>query len=247
MRKTLLKKSLVCGIVVLFVGMNVVPIADSSLVPYRPSDHYCHPKFVGNIGNHGWFVSHVKVSFVYNPEIVRTIFYRIIYYEQWLQYTEPFIINEGQNELEWYYIDFSGVQHEINSVSIKIDYTPPMVVLIKEVFFFRIIYTAYPFDNMSGIDRVKFYLNAELQHVAYAPGPYVWTLSPIPHQGYVKVVAYDMAGNNASNPMISNSYSQSRLSSQQHSHNLMLGHLTKYIQINRLTFSKIYSHIVNCR
>jgi len=201
-------------------------------------DDDCYPVFNGTMGLNGWYVSPVKVSFVYNPEIVRTIFYRIIYYEQWLQYTEPFIIKEGYVELEWYYIDFSGEKHYGSYYPIKIDYTPPMVVCQAERGFDKIVYTAIPFDNMSGIDRVEFYFNGALQHTAYAPGPYTWTLTPIPHiQGNVYVRTYDMAGNSVQVPVFT-CFNQNQLNNQQNSQS---NPFPQYQQSNQLFHNLIYN------
>jgi hypothetical protein len=194
---SLFRKGLVLAVVVLFVGIGVVPIADCNFVQKRPSDHYCHPKFSGKIGDNGWFVSPVNVSFVYNPEIVRTIFYNING-GQWLKYTKPFVISSDScsHLVKWYFIDFSGEKHQEDQSSIKIDHTAPMCVLNRQRGCNKIVYTAVPYDNMSGIGRVEFYLNGVLQCTAMAPGPYTWTLYHIRHiNGHVRAIGYDMAGN----------------------------------------------------
>jgi len=221
MRKTLLKKSLVCGIIALLVGISIVPIAESSF-PNGPKERYCYPRLEGNIGNHGWYISPVNVRFVYDPDVVETIFYKINT-GQWIQYTGPFRINhDGYYRLEWYFIDFSGEQHKPNATSIKIDMTPPMVTWYKQVVIIenRIVYTACPTDNMSGIDCVEFYLNGVLQKNIAAPGPYVWVLHPIPRHGWVGIRTYDVAGNNMDGPYVSSQQisqiqSQNRPISQQ--------------------------------
>jgi len=161
-------------------------------------DEYCYPVVSGTRGRNGWYISPVNVRFVYDPDVVETIFYKINA-GQWVHYTEPFTIYEqGAIAFSWYYINYSGEQHENNTALINIDYTPPMILGIHQRIDDKIIITAIPQENTSGIDRVEFYFNGVLKYIAYAPGPYQWTLSPIPHiNATVKAVAYDKAGNSA--------------------------------------------------
>jgi len=270
MIKTSLKKSFVCGIVLLFVGMSLMPIAGSlsvekhSLVIGSVKELHNLPKIGtrginvtlnGTMGNNGWYVGPVSFEITTdNGTEIGPILYRINY-GGWQTYTVPFVFNNDgiyffelkiydQYGNEWYF-----------SFDFKIDMTPPLEFCQGIRRFNKIIYTAYPVDNVSGVDRVEFYFNEALQYIAYAPGPYQWTLSPIPHvNGTVKAVAYDMAGNWAWTPTHSLSQSNKQLNTQQNNQhdfqrslvrqqmnqffqNLIFGHITtNYIQINKLTF-----------
>jgi hypothetical protein len=209
MINVLLKKGLVCGTLVLFLGMSIVPIAGSISIEKEPSvaeNCYladdCYPVFNGTMGHSGWFVSPVNVSFVYDPDIVMLIFYKINE-GIWTQYTEPFTINEqGLISFEWFFKNYSGDWSDIFVNHLKIDYTPPMIYLYHQVTGDKIVFTAHAVDTISGIGPfVEFYFNDVLQFTAIAPGPYQWTLQPIAHHTKftVKVITYDGAGNMGSN------------------------------------------------
>jgi hypothetical protein len=224
-----------------------------------PLDEYCYPVVSGTRGRNGWYISPVNVRFMYDPDVVETIFYKINA-GQWVHYTEPFPIDkQGLINFSWYYRNYSGESSDVFATNLKIDYTPPQVIITKErIGLFKWRITCNVSDNISGIWYVLFYFNGIIQFNATGP-PYTWTLDPMPLiKATIGVVAYDMAGNSANGSVstsLSLSQSNKQSSTQQHNqynsqrspvrqqmnqfiHNLMLGHLTKYIQINRLTFSK---------
>jgi hypothetical protein len=203
MEKTLLKKSLICGMVVLFFGMSILPIAGSLPIEKKPSvamnyysDVDCYPVFNGTMGLNCWYVSPVNVSFMYDPEIVKTIFYRIND-GQWLQYITPFTIDEqGLLSFKWYYINYSGESSEVFVTQIKIDYTPPEISVTKErigVFIWKITVEAH--DNISGLHKAEFYYNGALQATFFIP-PFEWTCIVKWKQSLaIMVKVYDTAGN----------------------------------------------------
>jgi len=204
--KSPLREGLVLAIVVLFVGMSIIPIAGSISIEKEPSiatncnlTDDCHPVFNGTMGHNGWYVSPVNVSFVYNPEVVAMIFYSING-GQWIQYNDPFTINEqGLINFEWHFKNYSGEWSDIFVNHLKIDYTPPLIYLHYQVTGDKIVFIALPDDNTSGVVYVEFYFNNVLQFTANAPGPYEWTLEPLPNvNGTITVIIYDEAGNNAS-------------------------------------------------
>jgi len=93
---------------------------------------FLYPVFNGTLGWNNWYKSPVEVSFVYDPLEVAEIWYN---YKGWNNYTEPFVIDEqGAITVEFYWVDYEGVQSPIQSFIVKIDYTPPITELQWEVY-----------------------------------------------------------------------------------------------------------------
>jgi hypothetical protein len=164
-------------------------------------------------GTNGWYISNITITLNATDDLsgVNVTCYTANG-DPWKIYTSPFVI---YNEMifGYYSIDNAGNQeHNPHHPIIRMDKEPPMIVLNKQVMFNKIVYIAVPSDNMSGVAYVEFYFNGVLQFTAISPGPYEWTLTPIPHiNGLVKAIAYDMAGNNASTSTTTqNSYNQSQ-------------------------------------
>jgi hypothetical protein len=136
-------------------------------------------------GENGWYISNVTatltpIGFVNGVEVT---YYRINGAE-WKTYDNPFtIIEEGDDILvEYYSVDNNGTVEDVKSATIDIDKTPPIVELIWEIVDgnpkdgWEIIFTVNSNDNCSGLVRVEFYINGELQHSVEGPGPYyVWS------------------------------------------------------------------------
>jgi len=170
------------------------PVTTISLSPAAPD------------GKNGWYVHDVTVTLTATDPVshdvasgVASIKYKVDS-EPEKTYTAPFkVTTDGKHNITYWAIDKVGNKEPDKLKALWIDETRPMVVLTKEVMLNKIVYTAVASDNMSGMWYVQFYLMTVLQFNASAPGPYTWTLSPIPHiEGYVKANAVDMAGNNAS-------------------------------------------------
>jgi len=138
-------------------------------------------------GNHDWYISNVTVILNATDEDgVNATYYRIDSGE-WDTYDAPFIIyKEGKNILiEFYSVDNLDNYEAIKSETIKIDKTPPEIIIniskIKEGWQkWWIIVTVTFADNISGaasssMHIVEFYLNDVLQDTVTGPGPeYVW-------------------------------------------------------------------------
>jgi len=130
---------------------------DFTLFPLGP----CYPVFNGTMGC-GWYISPVEVSFVYDPEEVAEIWYN---YKGWHNYSEPFIIDEeGVITVDFYWIDYEGVQSPIQNFTVYIDQTPPIIELKWEVYkegygwYVKFILTAD--DTLSGMaPRLDIYIN----------------------------------------------------------------------------------------
>ncbi|MEA2055139.1 MAG: PKD domain-containing protein [Candidatus Thermoplasmatota archaeon] len=132
-------------------------------------------------------------------------------------YTGSFNITEGINRINYFSRDNAGNAEPLKSCEIKIDKTPPQIkitspkksylyIMGREILpingFTLIIggieINANAYDTISGIQKVKFYIDDTLRHTDNAT-PYTWEWNETAIGQYsVKVVAYDMAGNTAS-------------------------------------------------
>jgi len=149
-------------------------------------------------GNNGRYVSNVTVELNAsdNYDIYET-YYRLNKGE-WIKYNSPFTIyKDGEYLIEYYSIDFYENIEDVKSENISIDETPPEIDISYEFIDRRTIkLTAACYDNTSGISHVDFLLNDIVQKSDDTP-PYSWIVSwPYPPpQSYLKVLAYDKAGN----------------------------------------------------
>jgi hypothetical protein len=132
-------------------------------------------------GNCGWYTIPVGVSFV---DASGPVEYRIND-SDWIEYTAPFTITiDGR-----YVISYYSGNESIQNASVWIDQTPPY---------------AYG-DNMSGLDRVEFYVVDPNGNLTLAfndtdgTDGYSWTIHPIPKGEDFKIAIglYDIAGNTA--------------------------------------------------
>jgi hypothetical protein len=117
-----------------------------------------------------------------------------------------FTINTDGNAIfvEYWAVDMVGNAEAHNLFRIDMDQTPPVIDLTYEwegsepPWIFHFIANAI--DATSGMERVEFWFNGELQETIYGPGPeYIYTTPyiPPPH-AFWEAIGYDMAGNSAS-------------------------------------------------
>jgi len=154
-------------------------------------------------GMNGWYVSDVIVTLnaTDNDSGVWRTFCSL---SPGGNYTEPLLVSQdGIYEITFYSIDYVGNVEPTKSVWIKIDKTPPTIIvdITWETVgdHYNIIVTATCSDPMGGITKVEFYLNGVLQETVTGAGPdYVWTFffpKFPPISITIKVVVYDNAGN----------------------------------------------------
>jgi len=96
-------------------------------------------------------------------------------------YTGPFWVTGEANHLVGYRsVDNAGNKEEWKSVNIYIDKTVPNIYLRYSVDFdlylgWIFTFTAWATDSISGMERVEYYLNGDIQKIIYGGGPeYVW-------------------------------------------------------------------------
>jgi hypothetical protein len=208
MRNGSIKLVISFGIVLLLLGLSFntsTALSNSDTTPpvtlifFDPQD----PD-----GEAGWYVSNVTITLIATDDIsgVNVTYYRINN-DEWTVYEDPFIIlKEGDDiSIEFYSIDNVGNQEDVKQVTIDLDKYYPFINISYKIVFdtdemsWYLQFTLYAIDSMSGMNRVEFYFNNEIQETVTGSGPeYVWTLFywPLPIN-HIRATAFDNAGNYA--------------------------------------------------
>ena len=217
MKNEVVSKTLALVSIFLFISIIITPIitgsnfVDDTTPPI--TTHTLDPPTPD--GENGWYVSDVEVTLTATDDIsgVNTTYYRVDGGE-WLIYNSTFVIYEDGYDIlmEYYSVDNANNQEPINQISFDMDQTKPYIYLkqtinIKPFSYnltkfdittvWTIIQNATATDEMSGMERVEFYLNERLQETVYGPGPYyVWSFKyPVGLNMRLPAYAYDNAGN----------------------------------------------------
>ncbi len=113
--------------------------------------------FNRKMGDNNWIVSDANITIFNDPEDITAVYYKIDEGD-WTLYGEPLVISsDGNHVFSWYIVDYKGNTSTPDSISFKIDQTPPSVNLwIQKIGKFKTKFTAGVFDNASGVDRVEF-------------------------------------------------------------------------------------------
>ena len=217
-KKNMMKKGLVVGIFVLFIGMSSMPMAGSlsmekqsrESLPFAYSASGTSEislitvKVAGEMGNNDWYVSDLGVTFSKESNDIASVYYRLD--DEWTEYNNSFEISgDGKNQaLEWYAVDSEGTQSEVDGPFVfNMDQTKPIIDLTfeweegPEPGTWWMIYTATALDAMSGMSHVDFYINGVVQETVYGPGPdYRYQFLYDGSYKYShRAVAFDKAGN----------------------------------------------------
>jgi hypothetical protein len=156
----------------------------------------------GTMGDNGWYIDPIIVSFNATDTqsgVLLTMFK--IDNGGWTTYTIPFLISiDGNHVISYYSVDLAGNTETTKIAAANIDGTAPIITLTKQqIDLFTIKFTAQTSDETSGVDRVEFYLDGQLQ-LNDTQSPYEWTWTGI-GQYSVTATVYDMAGNSQSQSM----------------------------------------------
>jgi hypothetical protein len=198
----MLSKTLAVAVIILFLGLIVhpsigfsnnddttPPVTTHSLDPSEPT------------GANGWYVSDVNVTLTATDDEsgVNVTYYRLDGGE-WIVYTEPFTLSEDGDDvlIEYYSVDYADNVEDVKSFIVDIDQTEPGIGLFDEVINnghgWEFIIGAVATDYISGMEKVEFYVNLELQGTVYGPGPeYEWlyiypgkTNQPFKVRGFIR-------------------------------------------------------------
>ncbi len=199
-----IKKGVVVAVILLFVSVSVIPsTGDFARERYDSTENLLlSPPMVSNtvppdvtiilngtMGANGWYFSCVNVSFIYDPEVIASVHYKVDG-EEWTVYIEPFVICEdGLHTINYYAVDMDGNQGTVHVAEFKIDKTPPTIDLTWESpDNVHVDFTATCSDATSGMDYVEFYLNDVLMFTDNT-APYEWSVvwpPPLPSKYSVK-------------------------------------------------------------
>jgi hypothetical protein len=146
--------------------------------------------------NDDWINSDFKITINPDPYDIKDVYYKLNDAD-WMSYTEPLVVSEdGFHRFWWYIVDNAGGISTPDSISFKIDCTPPEINLIRErLAIDKVKFTADVYDETSGIDRVEF----SWDYIDY-DFPYEWI-----YYGFgrytVTAVVFDKAGNSNSSSL----------------------------------------------
>jgi len=178
----------------------------------------------GYKGNDGWYVTAVNVTLMASDSTsgINKTLYKINN-ESWKEYNGTFeITKDGIYTIHYYSIDNAGNREEEKTKTIKIDKAKPNVAIIKPIkgylyiedrqimptllgntiIFGKITIMADASNHESGIQKVEFYVDGILQE-SVAQQPYAWQWNYLAIGTHlIKVIAYDSAGNSASDEMV---------------------------------------------
>jgi len=175
-----------------------------------------YPELSGTMGENGWYVSDVTVTFVANGFVNH--FYYALDEGPWIDdYTSPFAVGgDGEHFLHWFWVDDQGNSSDVYWVGFKIDKTVPTVTItvtaldpLKYIW----LINASVFEEISGVKKVEFYIENNLVGSDTNP-PYEmlwlgWMFGKI-----IKTIAYDNAGNSATTSIHSMSMNPRQRQSQ---------------------------------
>ena len=190
--RKLLSKSLAVGVIILFFTMSVMASNESSdFTSTLNRGQSPIPVLFGTLGENGWYVSIVIITFNYDPKLVDEIQYYL--HGSWHIYTGPVEVSgDGVYGIDWYWIDEEGRRHDESPIEFKIDRTPPSMEFTKKVGSDKITFTAATSDGTSLVKRVEFYVDDDLEETDNGPPyEYIWTGAGI---HYVHAVSYNYAG-----------------------------------------------------
>jgi len=129
----------------------------------------------GKIGDNGWYVTTVIITFKYDPKLVMEIQYYLD--DSWHVYTGPIqITKDGIYNIGWFWKDFDNHIYYELPIIFKINQTPPTIKLTKRSGGQnKMIFNAATTDEVSKVECVEFYLDDVLQQtVNNSPYKYTW-------------------------------------------------------------------------
>lgn len=204
-----IRKGLIITIILIIVMSVTLPnsigafnhnLSNGSQDPSNDYDNYdksdVEVMLVGQYGENNWFISCVEIFFIYNPEVVVKIWYKIDDGD-WIEFptiSQISICEDGEHIVCWKYEDIEGNISDVECQDFKIDQTPPEIGdLLWNLNDLDLVFELRCGDDTSGVERVEFYVDEELRFIDYE-GPFSW-IPENPDIFWIKVFVYDNAGN----------------------------------------------------
>ena len=151
----------------------------------------------GDLGENGWYVSGIWITFSYDPSIIEPVYFQIDDGD-WILYTEPLYYDEpGEHTLCYYYVLVGGGTSTTSTFEFRIDCDPPVIsdVDVEKINSDTYRISRNVHDDVSGIDYVEFYLDDDLQDID-SVAPYEAEITIAEKGTYqVGILVYDIAGN----------------------------------------------------
>lgn len=176
-------------------GYVHMPILENST--YNFVLESCGYSFVidGDFGENGWYVNPVWIIFSFDLDVVESVYFRINA-DEWILYTEPYYFDElGEHDLEYYVVLIGGEISDIfGPYDFKIDYTLPVIsnVEVEKIDWNTHKVTADVSDEVSGIERVEFYIDGVFQEsIKEEPWEFLWSDTG---RFTLQIMVYDYAG-----------------------------------------------------
>ena len=189
----LVRKSFVIGVITLLFIISMISSSGTSTNVFEKGDrNQPIPNLFGEKGENDWYISDVIIIFSYDPKLVDEIQYYL--YGSWHVYTGQFVISTDDIYLiDWFWVDDLGEPHDGPPIELKLDQTPPNIELTKRKGLNdQVTFTATVNDPVSGVEKLEFYLDDELQET-FTSGPYEWVWTGTTnHEVYA--IAYNYAG-----------------------------------------------------
>jgi hypothetical protein len=220
MQNDLVRKGLVCAILIVLTGTSIMPMAGSLSMKKQVSTEkpladcsivgdsglsLVTIKVISEMGENGWYVSDVPFVITNESDEIASIHCILNYYNPF-EYTGPFNVTEDGTDihLNWFAVDYDGNHSEVDGpFEFDLDKTKPLVPEVIKYEAFQVdgkwyvTFSVTCIDWTSGMDRVEWSLNDELQYTVTGSGPiYTWTIE-WQNWSYptFKATAYDKAGN----------------------------------------------------
>jgi hypothetical protein len=208
--KIILKKGLALCTILLFISMSAISTAEEvkteenaidsdspEIINFEPE---CQVFFTGPEGKNNWFIGDVTIYFLYYPERVAAIYYKIGT-GNWKTYNwEPFYFTtEGEFAFEYKWEDHDGNEtYPPTGEIVKLDKTHPTITLDSKVGLFnknKLTITATVDDKESLIDRVEFFFDG-VSVLVDEDKPYEYVYLEAEEGHTVTATVHDKAGLN---------------------------------------------------
>jgi hypothetical protein len=194
-----LRKGIAVCLILLFLGISIPTTQATRQGTPQPISYEhrsgtigFHIVVNGTMGAHGWYISFPTITLSFdNGTIPMTILYALDG-DMFVEYTAPFMItSDGIHSVVFQVIDQNGTMFT-DSCTIKIDTTPPVVILAIHTKLIKITISASVYDNTSGMWYAMYYVDGFPQYNITNP-PYLWIWKGYGNHS-ITVRAVDMAG-----------------------------------------------------
>ena len=197
-----MKNILIFGIITLFISMGIQPTLSSTSEDTNAPETTIQLTPETPDGENDWYVSPVTVSLVAidNMSGVKDT-YISINSESWIIYDSSFtLVDDRVYNIVYFSIDNAGNMEFPKLKYIKLEQQDPLIIKFKYKAIgdpqngYDLIFTAMAFDQISGMNRVEFYLNDVFQKAVSGPGPLYNYSFKYHGPVVVKALAIDNAG-----------------------------------------------------